>query len=75
MGGKKVLLVTNVQSNIQQDMTIPKAEALNKLFGVQIYMVAVDEYITGIAEMVKMASSPQLLFRFKDENGLLVVVD
>ena len=42
---------------------------------VQIYVVAVGNHISGIAEMVKMASSPQLLFRVMDYKGMLNVVN
>lgn len=54
-------------------MTIPRAQALKQI-GVQIYVVAVGEYINGIGELVQMASSPQLLFRVKDYNGFFDVV-
>ena len=51
-----VLLVTDGQSN-SPDLTISKAKAL-KDNGIDIYVVTVGSYITGIDEMVKVASSP-----------------
>jgi len=61
-----VFLVTDGQSNVEQKLTIPKAEAL-KNSGVQIFVVAVGTYINGIHEMVKVALYPpqQFLFRVK----------
>ena len=51
-----VLLVTDGRSN-SPHLTISKAKAL-KGVGIDIYVVAVGSYITGIDEMVKVASSP-----------------
>ena len=51
-----VLLVTDGQSN-SGDPTVSKAKAL-KDKGIDIYVVAVGGYISGIDEMVKVASSP-----------------
>ena len=61
---KVVLLFTDGQSNIQKQLTIPRANAL-KNSGVRIAVVAVGTYIYGIDEMVKVASYPpeQSLFR------------
>ena len=61
-----VFLVTDGQSNVEQQLTIPKADEL-KNSGVQIFVVAVGTYINGIDEMVKVASYPpqQFLFRVK----------
>ena len=61
-----VFLVTDGQSNVKQQLTIPKADAL-KNSGVQIFVVAVGTYINGIDEMVKVASylPQQFLFRVK----------
>jgi len=63
---KMVFLVTDGQSNVKQQLTIPKADAL-KNSGVQIFVVAVGTYINGIDEMVKVASylPQQFLFRVK----------
>ena len=63
-------LVTDGQSNVQKQLTIPKADAL-KNSGVQIFVVAVGTYINGIDEMVKVASYPpeQFLFKVKNLSG------
>ena len=53
---KRVLLVTDGQSTIQEKLTIPKANNLKNM-GVEIYVVAVGSYISGIGEMVKVAGS------------------
>ena len=65
-----VFLVTDGQSNVQKQLTIPKADAL-KNSGVQIFVVAVGTYINGIDEMVKVASYPpeQFLFKVKNLSG------
>lgn len=63
---KRVLLVTDGRSNIRSHLTIPNANAL-KASGVTIYVVAVGDYISGIDEMVKVASNPSTdLLRVKD---------
>ena len=56
-------------------MTIPKANAL-KTSGVEIYVVAVGNYLDGIDEIVKVASYPpqNYLFRVKDEEGFWNVI-
>lgn len=57
-------------------MTVPNANAL-KIKNVEIYVVAVGSYISGIDEMVKVASSPpeDYLFRVNDYEGLGKVVN
>ncbi len=62
-----VFLVTDGKSNINAHLTVPNADKL-KGSGVEIYMVAVGDYIRGIDEMVKVASYPpdQFLFRVND---------
>ena len=56
-------------------LTIPKANAL-KGIGVDIYVVAVGRYISGIDEMVKVASSPpeNCVFRVGKNSALWKVV-
>ena len=70
---KKVIVVTDGQSNRYKHLTIPRAQALKNV-GVQIFVVGVGAYIQGIGEMVQMASSPQLLFRVKDYSAFVDVV-
>ena len=62
-----VFLVTDGHSNRNKHLTVPNANAL-KTSGVDIYVVAVGNYIRGINEMVKVASYPadKFLFRVKD---------
>ncbi len=69
------MLVTDGQSNVDDHLTIPKADAL-KLSGVDIYVVAVGTYINGIDEMVKVASYPpeNYLFRVSDYQGFWEVI-
>lgn len=69
---KKVIVVTDGQSNVKQRMTIPRARAL-KDTPAQIYVLGVGAHIHGIGEMVQMASSTNHLFRVKDYKGLLNV--
>ena len=73
---KRVLLFTDGQSTIQKQLTIPKANNLKNM-GVEIYVVAVGSYNTGIGEMVKVAgsSNPHMrpgdyLFRVHNYKGL-----
>ena len=61
---KIVFLVTDGQSNFQTQLTIPRAKAL-KDSGVKIFVVAVGTYISGIDEMVKVASYPPERFLFR----------
>ena len=56
-------------------MTIPNAEKLKNM-GVEIHVVAVGSYITGIGEMVKVAGSSNpfklpedFLFRVRNYQG------
>ena len=76
LGRKAVLLVTDGQSNEKRHLTIPRAEAL-KRNGVHIYVVAVgSESMSGIAEMVRVASQPPEghLFRVRDLRGFVEVI-
>ena len=64
---KLVFLVTDGHSNVHQHLTIPKADAL-KHSGEQIFVVAVGNYISGIDEMVKVATYPPEHFLFRVKN-------
>ena len=70
-----VFLVTDGQSNVQKQLTIPKAKALKDM-GVHIFVVAVGSYINGIDEMVKVASYPpeNYLFRVKNLQGFWKII-
>ena len=72
---KVVFLFTDGQWNEFPHLTIPKANAL-KAIGVDIYVVAVGRYISGIDEMVKVASSPpeNYVFRVEKNSALWKVV-
>ncbi|KAL9984344.1 hypothetical protein ACROYT_G006628 [Oculina patagonica] len=79
---KTVLLVTDGQSNKQQSLTVPNANAL-KNAGVQIQVLAIGDFSNGIDEMVKVASTAGgfpptpdnvLLYRVADYNGFLTIV-
>ncbi|XP_028403415.1 collagen alpha-1(XIV) chain-like, partial [Dendronephthya gigantea] len=71
---KMVFLVTDGQSNENQDQTIPNAEDL-KSAGVQIYVVAVGDFTNGINEIVDIATRPKKhLFRVKTFGDFLDVV-
>ena len=62
---KVVILITDGQSNEQRHLTIPNAQELKKR-QVKILVVAVGSYISGIDEMVKVASDPFTdMFRVK----------
>lgn len=52
-----MFLVTDGQSNIGKHLTVPNAKAL-KDDNVEIFVVAVGSYISGIDEMVRVASYP-----------------
>lgn len=72
---KMVFLVTDGQSKRNKHLTIPNANALKSVNGVKIYVVAVGSYISGIDEMVKIASNPSTdLLRVKDYGGLWKLV-
>ena len=72
---KMVFLVTDGKSNRKRHLTIPKADAL-KRFGVKIFVVAVGDHVSGIDEMVKVASYPpqKFLFRVKKLDGFLQII-
>lgn len=76
VGRKTVLLITDGHSNVQRSLTIRKAEAL-KRNGVPIFVIAVGgQFMSGIDEMVKVASWPpqRYLFRVSDLSGLVDVI-
>ena len=72
---KSVFLFTDGQSNKGRPPTVPRALALKKA-GVKIFVVAVGSYISGIDEMVKVASHPpeDYLFRVKKLGGFLHII-
>ena len=74
-GTKWVFLVTDGSSNIDAHLTIPNADAL-KANGVRIFVVAAGNAISGIDEIVKVASHPPQdnLLRVANLDGLWDVV-
>lgn len=75
---KMVFLVTDGQSNVQPDQTIPKAQALKNM-GVDIFVVAIGSYISGIDEIVKVAGRNGLapddyLYRVADYSTFWKIV-
>ena len=73
--GRWFSFLMNGQSNVEQQLTIPKADAL-KNSGVQTFVVAVGTYIYGIDELMKVASYPpkQFLFRVKELSGFWKII-
>lgn len=71
---KVAFLVTDGRSNIETEKTIPNANLL-KSSGVEIFVVAVGDHISGIDEIVKVASPDrkQHVFRVVDMQGFLDV--
>ena len=71
---KRVLIVTDGQSNVQKQKTLFEAFKV-KLTGTQIFVVAIGRYLKGISEIVGLASSTDAhLYRVADVNGFLRVV-
>lgn len=75
-----MLIVTDGQANIKKQLSLirkqPRAPALEKALklkqsGIEVFVVAVGEYLDGIEELSKMASSPNAhMYRVEDMNGL-----
>ena len=71
---KWVFLVTDGKSNVDSHLTIPNADAL-KANGVKIFVVAVGNSISGIDELVKVASNPfRDLLRVQDFSGFWTLI-
>ncbi|KAK3749637.1 hypothetical protein QZH41_001725 [Actinostola sp. cb2023] len=71
---KRILIVTDGQSNIKKHLTIEKAIRLKQV-GIEVFVIAVGEYLDGMEELSKMASSPNAhMYRVEDMNGLVLVV-
>ena len=73
---KKVLLLTDGQSNVDETLTIPNAQKLKNI-GVDIYVIAVGNSIPlkGIQEMAKVATYPPgyHVFRATTNSDLVYV--
>ena len=71
---KRVLIVTDGQSNVDKQKTLYEALQL-KNAGIQVFVIAVGKYLKGIAEIMALASSTDAhLYRVADSQGLLKVV-
>ena len=71
---KRVLIITDGQSNVQKQKTLFEAFKI-KLTGTQIFVIAIGKYLKGISEILGLASSTDAhLYRVADVNGLLHVV-
>ena len=71
---KRVLVVTDGQSNIKRNQTLRNAMEL-KLYGAEIFVVGVGDYLDGIDELAHMASSLDVhLYRAGDMQGFIEIV-
>lgn len=67
-------MVTDGQSNIKKDLVKFNANRL-KSMGVEVFVIAVGEYLEGIKEMVEIASSTDAhMYRVANMRGLVNVV-
>ena len=63
---KRILIVTDGQSNVEKEKTLFAALKL-KMMAIEIFVVAVGDYIKGIHELVGLASSSDAhLYRVKN---------
>ena len=71
---KRVLIITDGQSNVDKHKTLYRALQI-KSTGTQIFVIAVGRYLRGISEIVGLASSTDAhLYRVTNVKGLLRVV-
>lgn len=71
---RRILVVTDGQSNIKRDETVPSAFQL-KVLGIEVFVIAVGEYLEGIQEMVQMASSTDAhMYRVLNMGDLVEIV-
>ncbi len=71
---RRVLIVTDGQSNIKRDKTLWKAMDL-KLNGAEIFVIGIGEYVEGIDELAHLATTLDAhLYRAGDMQGLVEIV-
>ena len=71
---KRVLLLTDGRSNMNIHLTLYRAFQL-KVLGVEMFVIGVGNYMSGIQELVGIASSTNRhLFRVRDALSLLEIV-
>lgn len=71
---RRVLIVTDGQSNIKRERTLWKAMDL-KLNGAEIFVIGIGEYVEGIDELAHLATTLDAhLYRAGDMQGLVEIV-
>ena len=71
---RRVLIVTDGQSNIKRERTLWKAMDL-KLNGAEIFVIGIGEYVDGIDELAQLATTLDAhLYRAGDMQGLVEIV-
>lgn len=71
---RRIIVLTDGKSNIKSEQTVRRAFEL-KVLGVEVFVIAVGEYLEGIQEMVQMASSTDShMFRVLSMTNLVDVV-
>ncbi|XP_031571673.1 integrin alpha-D-like [Actinia tenebrosa] len=71
---KRILIVTDGQSNIEKPKTLYNAFRLKNM-GIEIFVIAIGKYLKGIAEIVGLASSTDAhLYRVRNMKDLLDIV-
>ena len=71
---KRIFLLTDGQSNVKQWATLYKALQI-KMLGVEIFVMAVGDSMSGINELISIASSSDThLFRVKNMGDFEKVV-
>ena len=71
----RILIVTDGQSNINKAETVSSADKLKLQMGIEVFVIAVGEYLEGIQELVQMASSTDAhMYRVLNMRGLDEVI-
>ena len=71
---KRVLIVTDGQSNVAKEKTLMRAAQIKRT-GTQIFVIAVGRYMKGMSEIVGLASSTDAhLYRVANTKGFIKVI-
>ena len=71
---KRALILTDGQSNVKKEKTLYNAFRLKEA-GIEIFVIAVGKYLSGISEIVGLASSTDAhLYRVKNLNSFYEIV-
>ena len=71
---RRILIVTDGQSNIRRTETTPRALEL-KFLGIEVFVIAVGEFLPGIKELAEMASSTDAhMYRVQSMSGFMEIV-